>query len=67
LPRKGHQIKEAIAFGTKVIKLNESGQGLTEYALILAFIAIACVVAVTTFGGSLTGYLQNIANTVAGV
>ncbi|MBI5343371.1 MAG: Flp family type IVb pilin [Deltaproteobacteria bacterium] len=32
------------------------GQALTEYALILTFIALACVVGVTLMGGSISGF-----------
>lgn len=32
---------------------NESGQGLAEYALILAFIALVCIGALSTLGTSL--------------
>ena len=31
----------------------ESGQGLAEYALILAFIALVCVVALGALGGAI--------------
>ena len=34
---------EAIAFNKRLILSEESGQGLTEYALIIALIAIAAV------------------------
>ncbi|MEP7215941.1 MAG: hypothetical protein ABI782_06775 [Anaerolineaceae bacterium] len=30
-----------------------SGQGLAEYALILAFVALVCIVALGTLGGSI--------------
>jgi len=34
---------------------DESGQGMTEYILIVAFIAVAAVVAVKMFGSQITG------------
>lgn len=34
---------------------SEAGQGLAEYALILAFIALACVVALGALGTALAG------------
>ncbi|MCD6217498.1 Flp family type IVb pilin [bacterium] len=46
---------------------NESGQGLTEYALIIALIAIAVVAAVTTFGGSLSDFFGQITTTIAAI
>ena len=33
----------------------ESGQGLAEYALILAFVAAVCVVAVGSLGSAIAG------------
>jgi pilus assembly protein Flp/PilA len=41
---------------------NEDGQGLTEYALILALIAIIAIAALTLLGGS----VSNVLSTVAG-
>jgi hypothetical protein len=36
------------------------GQGLAEYGLILALVAIAAVVAMTSFGGQITTALANL-------
>jgi len=44
-----------------MLRLRERGQGLAEYALILALIAIAAVVAL----GVLSGAIQGILNTIA--
>ena len=38
----------------------EDGQALAEYALILAFIAIVCVLAVTLLGVAISGALSGI-------
>ncbi len=38
----------------------EEGQGLAEYALILALIAILCIGAVTLLGGQIGAILSNI-------
>ena len=38
----------------------EEGQALAEYALILAFIAIVCVLAVTALGLAISGSLSGI-------
>jgi Flp pilus assembly pilin Flp len=38
----------------KLLK-NQSGQGMTEYILIIALIAVAVIAAVKIFGGTLTG------------
>ena len=41
---------------------DEQGQGLTEYALILALIAIIAVAALTLLGGKVTDVLSTVAN-----
>jgi pilus assembly protein Flp/PilA len=41
--------------------LGEEGQGLVEYALIIAFIALAIIIALTAFGSTLLAYYNNIA------
>lgn len=38
----------------------EDGQALAEYALVLAFIAIVCVLAVTALGLAISGALSGI-------
>lgn len=44
----------------RVSRAGEDGQGLAEYALILAFIAIAVVAALTLFGTNLNLLLESI-------
>jgi pilus assembly protein Flp/PilA len=41
---------------------NEEGQGLVEYALIIAVIAIAVIVSMIFFRDQLTNYFSNIGN-----
>ena len=41
-----------------------SGQGLAEYALILALIAIASIVAITFMGGSINTLLSDLGNSL---
>jgi pilus assembly protein Flp/PilA len=41
---------------------DEAGQGLVEYALIIAVIAIAVIVAMLFFRGSLQNYYSGIGN-----
>ncbi len=53
----------------KVVKLQtmrveEEGQGLAEYGLILALIAVACIVALTALGGSISGILNRLAGSI---
>ena len=38
----------------------ESGQGLVEYALIIALIAVVCVAAITALGGKIRNMFNNI-------
>ena len=39
---------------------DEEGQGLVEYGLILALIAVVCIAALTTMGTSISGKLGAI-------
>lgn len=43
---------------------SEKGQGLAEYALILALIAIVAVVALLFLGGVISGILSTIGNSI---
>ena len=43
---------------------SDDGQGLTEYALVLALIGLVCVVALTIVGGRVTAPLSSVASTV---
>ena len=40
----------------------ETGQGLAEYALILALIGVASIIAVTFMGGSINAMLSDLGN-----
>jgi pilus assembly protein Flp/PilA len=42
----------------------EEGQGLTEYALILALIAIVAIVALNFLGGKVTSALSTVGNSL---
>jgi pilus assembly protein Flp/PilA len=46
------------------LRIDEDGQGLTEYALILALIAIVAIAALTLLGGSITSALSTVANSI---
>ena len=46
------------------LPLAEDGQGLAEYALILALIAIVAIVALLFLGGQVSGILSNVGNSV---
>ena len=43
---------------------DQDGQGLTEYALILALIALIAIAALTLLGGQVTDFLSTAANSV---
>jgi Flp pilus assembly pilin Flp len=42
----------------------EEGQGLTEYALILVFVAIVAIVALQLLGANVTKVINQVATTV---
>jgi pilus assembly protein Flp/PilA len=46
------------------LKHREEGQGLAEYGLILALIAVVCVAAVTALGVSIQGTLNGLAGSI---
>jgi pilus assembly protein Flp/PilA len=43
---------------------DEEGQGLAEYALILALIAIVAIIALIFLGGKVSQILSNVGNSV---
>lgn len=43
---------------------SEEGQGLAEYALILALIAIVAIVALIFLGGAISGILSNVGKSI---
>jgi len=45
---------------------NEKGQGLTEYALIIALVAIVAVAALTLLGGQISGIFGDVSNELGG-
>lgn len=44
---------------------DEEGQGLVEYALIAALIAVAAIVALTFLGGTVSNKMKTIGNNIA--
>ena len=42
----------------------EEGQGLVEYALILVLVSIVAIAALKALGGSISGILNTVANTL---
>ena len=45
---------------------DESGQGMVEYGLILALIAVAAIVVLTQLGGKIKGVFQDASNKLDG-
>ncbi len=46
------------------VRRDDEGQGLAEYALILALIAIIAIVALIFLGGQVSTILSNVGNSV---
>ena len=46
------------------LRRDEEGQGLAEYALILALIAIVAIVALLFLGGQISGILSNVGGNI---
>jgi pilus assembly protein Flp/PilA len=46
------------------VRGDEDGQGLAEYALILALIAIIAIIALIFLGGQVSGILSTVGNSV---
>lgn len=47
-----------------LITRDERGQGLAEYALILALIAVLAIAAVTFLGGQINSILSDVGNSI---
>lgn len=44
----------------------EAGQGLTEYAVLVSLVAVACIAAMAFFGGALQGRISSFVAAIAG-
>ena len=49
---------------TEMLRRDEDGQGLAEYALILALIAIVAIIALIFHGGQVSTILSTVGNSV---
>jgi pilus assembly protein Flp/PilA len=47
-----------------LIRRDDEGQGLAEYALILALIAIVAIIALLFLGGAISGILSTVGSSV---
>lgn len=50
----------------KALLVEEQGQGMTEYGLVLGIIAVAVVTALVTLRGQIVGMFTEVVNTVTG-
>lgn len=50
-----NRLRAAFAATRRLRKTDEAGQGLAEYALILALIAVLCIGALGALGGAISG------------
>jgi Flp pilus assembly pilin Flp len=46
---------------SKLVPSRDEGQALVEYGLVLGLVALVCVAAVSTFGGVVNTWLEQIA------
>ena len=46
------------------VRRSDKGQGLAEYALILALIAIIAIIALIFLGGQVSSILSNVGNSI---
>ena len=53
-----------LQFLHSLIGRDERGQGLAEYALILALIAVLAIAAVTFLGGQINAILSDVGNSI---
>ena len=60
----GLEVKALVDFISN-LAAGEEGQTLTEYGLILFFIAVVAIVAVELLGTNVTAFFESIANSLA--
>jgi pilus assembly protein Flp/PilA len=46
--------------------LDEQGQDLVEYALLIAFIALACIIGLQSLGGAINATYNSISSSLTG-
>ena len=61
--RFAHRMTAAWAAG----RCGQAGQGLAEYSLMLALVAVALIVALTMLGGDIAATLDYVGKSIAGV
>jgi pilus assembly protein Flp/PilA len=55
---------QSIALISSIIRTDDEGQGLAEYALILTLIAIVCVIALIFLGSQVSTILDTVGKSV---
>jgi pilus assembly protein Flp/PilA len=53
-----------VSYLSSILDRDEEGQGLAEYALILALIAIVAIVALIFLGGQVSKILSNVGSSI---
>jgi Flp pilus assembly pilin Flp len=53
----------ALRLLTRILR-EQDGQGLTEYAMLLVFVAVAAILALAFLGGNVNAGLSSVARTV---
>ena len=64
---KGRDVMNFIVTRLRALMRNDSGQDLLEYALLVALIALVCVVVITSTGSGVQDIFQRISDALAGV
>jgi pilus assembly protein Flp/PilA len=55
---------QSIAIISRIIRTDEEGQGLAEYALILSLIALVAIIALIFLGGQVSTILDTVGKSV---
>ena len=58
------QFMAVVRAASRRVRVDEDGQGLTEYALILTLIALVALVALALLGNNVTSVLSTMANSL---
>jgi len=61
----GNKIKKECMKMLKRFLKEEAGQGMVEYGLIIALVAVVLIAALTLMGGNLKGMFENVADKVS--
>ena len=59
-------MEEAVTSRWRTLRSDDSGQGLVEYALIIAFIAVVVIVAMVFLRTQIQGIFSRVGNSLSG-